>query len=258
LADTAKTQLIEAAERLFAQRGIAAVSLQEIRAASGQRNTSVVHYHFGSKQNLIEAIVEHRTHHVNLRRLTMLAELERDGRAEDLRGLVEAMIWPVAQSLGPGSYYARFLAQAMTDPVYRRMMDFVRMPRRRTEATGLWQRIGVRAEALVPGLPAAIRTQRLRIAGRTWIHALAEYESELDAGEAPLMPTAPFIANLVDMIVAMITAPISAATRSARRRAAAGEARTRRIGPRRAAGSGGGWSGVAERRGRQARHGSQA
>ena len=50
-----REELILAAERLFSEFGIDAVSLRQINAAAGQRNSSAAHYHFGSKDALIAA-----------------------------------------------------------------------------------------------------------------------------------------------------------------------------------------------------------
>src|ERR1051326_9079064 len=89
--------MILAAERLFAERGIAAVSLREIGAAAGQRNNSAAQYHFGSKQGLVDAVVEHRMGPINERRLALLADLDTSGRGSDLRALVEALVEPFAE-----------------------------------------------------------------------------------------------------------------------------------------------------------------
>jgi AcrR family transcriptional regulator len=50
--------LMRAAEQLFASQGVDRVSLREIAIAAGQRNVSAATYHFGSKRELIEAILE--------------------------------------------------------------------------------------------------------------------------------------------------------------------------------------------------------
>ena len=46
-ADETRTQLMRAAERLFAERGIEVVSLREINRAAAQRNATALQYHFG-------------------------------------------------------------------------------------------------------------------------------------------------------------------------------------------------------------------
>ena len=106
-----QTRIIEVAERLFAERGINGVSLREIGAEAGQRNTGAARYHFGSKEGLVNAVYEHRMVPVNERRVAMLRELDDD----DLRGLTEAFLYPLSEQLGePGrpSWYLRFSIQA--------------------------------------------------------------------------------------------------------------------------------------------------
>jgi AcrR family transcriptional regulator len=57
-----RARLLRAGERLFAERGIHQVRLREINALAGQRNSSALHYHFGSRDGLVEAILsEHQT-----------------------------------------------------------------------------------------------------------------------------------------------------------------------------------------------------
>jgi AcrR family transcriptional regulator len=48
-----KNQIKAAAQMLFAQRGVDGVTVQEIVNAAGQRNNAALHYHFGSKEELI-------------------------------------------------------------------------------------------------------------------------------------------------------------------------------------------------------------
>lgn len=73
-----RRRLIAAAERLFAQHGFAAVSLRQIGAAAGQRNTNAVRYHFGAKERLIEAIFEQRQAEIEPIRRRMLAAIPSD------------------------------------------------------------------------------------------------------------------------------------------------------------------------------------
>lgn len=54
---TAKDRLLKAAVGLFAKRGYSATGLREIVKAAGV-SVAMVHYHFGSKQALLEAILE--------------------------------------------------------------------------------------------------------------------------------------------------------------------------------------------------------
>src|SRR5574340_499585 len=99
MASQTKDRIITAAERLFAQRGFAEASVRDIVAAAGQRNISAVHYYFGSKQGLAEALLRHRMHSINERRSARLGALERTRETGDLRALVEAWVYPLIESL---------------------------------------------------------------------------------------------------------------------------------------------------------------
>lgn len=107
--------MIEAAERLAAERGLGALTVQGVQQAAGQRNKSAVSYHFGSMQGLVDALVAHRMAPANERRSQMLLALGEQPTATDL---VEVLVRPLAESvLGRSpSYWARFLLQALGDP----------------------------------------------------------------------------------------------------------------------------------------------
>ena len=78
-------RIIVTAERLFSERGVDAVSLREVGAEAGQRNSGVVQYHFGDKEHLLTAILEFRMQRINEHRRRMLDAVELQGREPDLR-----------------------------------------------------------------------------------------------------------------------------------------------------------------------------
>ena len=71
----ARALLLDAAERLFAERGIAAVSLREIAAAAEQRNNSAVSYHFRDKQGLVDALIADRISKVECARQLLIDQI---------------------------------------------------------------------------------------------------------------------------------------------------------------------------------------
>lgn len=110
-----RLRLLLAAEKLFAEQGIEAVSMRSINVEANQRNVSALHYHFGSRDAIIEAIFDHRMGPASLRRREMLDDVEARGAERDVRELVRATIWPLAEqvlSANQPSHYIRFLAQA--------------------------------------------------------------------------------------------------------------------------------------------------
>lgn len=113
---TARELLWRAAERLIAEQG-PAIPLRQVVAAAGQRNTAAVHYHFGSREGLIEAIVHARQEDLERERLALLDAYEAQGRT-DVRALVEALLLPVfaQQRAEDPSFHARFLEKVRDLP----------------------------------------------------------------------------------------------------------------------------------------------
>lgn len=203
---TTRERLILAAERLFAERGIGGVSLREIGTAAGQRNNSAAQYHFDTKQGLVDAVYEFRMHPVNERRLALVQQVERDHRTGDLRALVEALVHPFAESLSPGSHYARFQAQVWADGAHAQLLTF--------ELKGMEgiRRLMTWLDSCLVALPQPLRNLRMMLMCRFMILALADYERELETSAAQAPPLAAVVANVVDMMVAMVSAPVSPAT----------------------------------------------
>lgn len=54
--DVTRLRLLKTAERLFATEGLDAVSLRAVNAAAGLGPSSV-HYHFGTKEDLVAAVL---------------------------------------------------------------------------------------------------------------------------------------------------------------------------------------------------------
>jgi AcrR family transcriptional regulator len=77
--ETTRLALMRAAERLFAERGVEAVSLREIATAAGQRNNSSALYHFGDKRELIEAMLSRHSDPINEALPGQLAKLREEG-----------------------------------------------------------------------------------------------------------------------------------------------------------------------------------
>jgi AcrR family transcriptional regulator len=110
--EATRIALIEKAEALIAKFGVDGVSTRQIGAAIGSANNNVVAYHFGSKEELITAIYHHRLPAIEARRAELLAELDREGRADNLFDLMQAIWRPLYEQTGEdGKHsYVAFLA----------------------------------------------------------------------------------------------------------------------------------------------------
>lgn len=94
----ARRRLVEAAERLFARDGIDAPSLAELTRAAGLGNTGAVHYYFGGREDLLDAVVEHHRAELDARREQLLDELEVVGQT-GLDVVVRVLVEPLAAKL---------------------------------------------------------------------------------------------------------------------------------------------------------------
>ncbi|MCX2981529.1 TetR/AcrR family transcriptional regulator [Halieaceae bacterium IMCC14734] len=105
--------LVSAATQLFAERGLDGVSLAEINRAAGQRNATALHYHFGGREGLLQAIFDKHRPRVELHRGQLLSSLGAEPRMEELaRVLILPLLEQVGDSDG-GVDYLQFLAQLM-------------------------------------------------------------------------------------------------------------------------------------------------
>ena len=209
MARNGRVRIVTVAERLIARHGIAGVSVRDIVTAAELHNPSAIHYHFGSKLGLIQAILEHRRDAVDPQRLVLLKELDRTGRGQRLRPLIEAMVYPFAGYLQPGGHYARFLAQVFNGPS-RDHLAALDLPAQQ----GI-RRLQARIFALLRPLPPRVRRQRYQFASGMLMQAMAEHEQQLDEGQRPPMPTMALAADLVEAILAVLSAPLSPRTSQA-------------------------------------------
>lgn len=198
-------RLLLTAECLFAEEGVDAVTVRRISQAAAQRNNSALQYHFGSKDALIEAILDYRMTPLNSRRLDALEAAERRGEARDVRRIVELIVLPYAEVLKGGaadSYYLSLVSQLYShqrlDLLFGTGYGRTRSLQRCTEL--------LRDE--LDFLSGAEREQRLALMGQTLVHAVAQWAYERRAagdgwGEAELRPR---VGGLINYLVGGLTA----------------------------------------------------
>lgn len=203
-----KSLLLASAEKLFAEYGIAAVSPRQIALAANQHNQSALYYHFGSKEELIEALLEVRMANINLRRLRMLEEMEQQGRMHDMRSLLGAIAFPLVHEINKtdgGGYYVRFLAHLFADRTLRDILIT------HGEQSEILQRVYSGLRSLTQALPEQLWTERLRFVVGGIINALAGREKMRANGEQGWydLPEQAYINNLIDVGMACLFIPAS-------------------------------------------------
>jgi len=118
-----KIDLLEAAERLFAEHGIARSSLRAI-TGEADANLASVNYHFGSKEGLVRAVFARRLEPLNRERLALLDRCLESARADpDLNCVLHALVGPALQMMcdrEPGhKCFAQVMGRAFADPEER-------------------------------------------------------------------------------------------------------------------------------------------
>jgi AcrR family transcriptional regulator len=203
-ARSTKEQILLAAERMMADRGVDGVSMRQIGTAVGSGNNSAVLYHFGSKEKLVEAIFEYRLPRLRERR----AELIDERRPSDLRGWLDCQVATVLeQSELDDSNYLSFVASLS----HHGGDAFKHLPRRFAKGQREYED---QLRAVYTRVDEPLRTHRLAQVMEMTVQAAANRE-RARARRRPVLPLALELANLVDCMVGYLEAPVSPAAQTA-------------------------------------------
>lgn len=162
-----KERILDTAERLFSEQGYAATSLRSIIAKAGV-NLAAVHYHFHSKEALLEAVVLRRSVPANRERLALLDRFEQEagGNPPPLEKVIEAFVAPTLHlsrdSQSGGIVFMKLLGRLHAEGVLR--------PRIASQFGDVLKRFGPALRAALPDLPPEELFWRVNLA----IGALAQ------------------------------------------------------------------------------------
>jgi AcrR family transcriptional regulator len=192
-----KEQIVLAAERLFAERGYDGVSMREIGVAAGSSNNSAVQYHFGSKEQLVVAIFDHRLSYIDQRRELLVAQM----RPNNLRSWVECYVLPLLeQGEMDGSHYMSFIAS-----VEQKSTLFEHLPDRFWLRTEEFRR---EVGALMADVPEPLRSHRILQVVLLSVHA-ASFRERAKANGVEVLPFSIHVTDLLDAWAGFLAAPVS-------------------------------------------------
>jgi AcrR family transcriptional regulator len=195
--------ILDTAERLFAEHGVFAVSNRQIAQVAGQGNTAVVGYHFGTREDLIRALVRRFSQAVEQSRQEMV---DRIGASGELRDWVACVVRPYTDHMArrePPTWFYRCAAQVMTDPAMRDIMvvEASSSPSTRAAQRGLAHSLSA--------MPSHVRALRGDIASHAIVHACAERERALAEGSPTAEGTEEWARGLTDALVGLWSAPVT-------------------------------------------------
>ena len=203
-ASLTREAILTAAERLFAEHGVFAVSNRQVSEAAGQGNNAAVGYHFGTKTDLVRAIEHKHAIPVEKLREQRVADV---GASAELRDWVSCLVLPLTDhltALGNPTWNARFAAQVMADPAYQKTVtrDALALPALVKVLEGI--------NRCLPDLPGDVRIERNIMGRNLLMHTCAEYERALSEGSPlPLTSWRAAASGLIDAIVGLWYAPVT-------------------------------------------------
>ena len=192
-----RDRLLDAAQELFARSGSWTTPLTRVLRAAGQRNESAIQYHFGSRAELIYALIERdRVREMEERQ----ARLDAISGDADLRTAVTALVLPSCAGLT--EQRGRRLRMIIADVVRGIGDDQLADPRPPDLATTV-RLIGT----AMPPMPGRVRTTRIAAALRLSIEMTAARARTIEAGERPLVGARSFESDLLEMLHSLLSAP---------------------------------------------------
>ena len=141
-----KEKILDTAERLIGEQGYSATSLRHIIAQAGV-NLAAVHYHFGSKEDLLDAVVARKATPVNDARIAWLerVETEAGNGPLEVEKVLESFFLPTVEVAIRNPGFVRLMGQMLAEGMMPRIVE------KHFQATGL-RFVGALRRA-VPDLP---------------------------------------------------------------------------------------------------------
>ncbi len=195
-------QLLLAAERLFAEHGLAGISLRQISIEAGSSNNSAIQYHFGSKDDLLRAIFAYRLADLMHRRALLRARANPD----DLRAQLEAHVLPLIElAESPDSSYVSFIEQLQRAGAVEVLLH-------QSDAVKSQNEFAAGMQRLLAHIPEPARSMRIQQVQDLVVHLAAERERAVRRNDAAV-PFALFVSGVVDGLAGFLEAPASPETK---------------------------------------------
>lgn len=208
-ASETRQRLLDAATRAFAEHGVTNASLLDITRQAGQRNRGALHYHFGSREGVLCAILDRHSDFLARREGELLA-LALATPGEELEPVVEAVVRPAAE-LAESGWQGRCCLLIIAELAEMEQTALSPDVQAALGRTGGHVVYGVLAERL-SGLSKEILVERFALVTAFIVRAVADRSRLLQHGakSRPQLDYEAFVQNLVAMAAAALAAPVRA------------------------------------------------
>jgi len=198
-----RERLLRAGERLFAEQGIHQVRLREINALAGQRNSSALHYHFGSREGLVEAILSRHQTAMDADLRPAFDELIAQDGTPPIRAVVALWTHALGGQLQErsGRDFLRILPQVLdqVNPAVRRGGSLTRSSQSARTIALL--------DAGLAHLPTPVRRERLVAYTLILTSLFADRAALVESRVTPMLDDEQFVSHTTDVICGAIEAP---------------------------------------------------
>jgi TetR/AcrR family transcriptional regulator, regulator of cefoperazone and chloramphenicol sensitivity len=208
-----RARLLRAGERLFAERGIHQVRLREINALAGQRNSSALHYHFGSRDGLVEAILSEHQTAMDREVRPALDALTADGGVPAVRAVVVIWVGALTDQLQTesGRDFLRILPQVL-DTVNRTVRDGAAL----RDSAASAQTFAL-LDVCLADLPTPVQRERLVAYALILTALFADRAALVESGAPVVLDDDEFAAHVTDVLCGALEAPTSISVVARRR-----------------------------------------
>jgi AcrR family transcriptional regulator len=202
-----KQKILDTAERLFGDQGYAATSLRHIIADAGV-NLAAIHYHYGSKEELLDEVVMRKAAPVNAERLALLDRCEAEAGSGPLavERVLEAFLAPTFSVADRSPQFVRLMGRMYGDGLMTMIVErhFQPMVTRFIEAF----------RQALPDLPNEELLWRIHFMIGTMAHALFGPPNIRSGVEPTSLDAQGVVQRLVVFLGAGFRAPVSRAAGS--------------------------------------------
>lgn len=207
--DAARTRerLLDAAERLFAERGFRATSLRALTSRA-KANVAAVNYHFGSKGGLIRAAYDRRIGELNRERLALLEGAGRRRPAPE--AILRAFIAPTIALLRRTPHFMELMGRLESEPDGS-LREFVFR-----KCEGVVRRFERALRAALPRVPVVDLFWRMHFVMGALIHTWTCHENleRISNGRCSMRDETEITRKLIAFGAAGMAAPVGGRRRS--------------------------------------------